>query len=196
MAVLRRPLARSLAAGLAVGAVALFAAPAGALTDPQQWGDTFCSETATWLTGAQQGADDLSAQAEDPSLTPADAKALIVDFLGTGVDATTAFGKEMKRAGVPDVENGAKIQAAILAGIAGSGTKLVALEKTAKAMPTKPLKAFQKASTKLGNEVGTFSEPFTKGVSKAESLDSSGELSNVLGTLPACAELDRLASGG
>ena len=196
MAVLRRPMAHLLAAGLAVAVVALLAAPAGALTDPEEWGDTFCTETATWLTGAQQGAAELSAEADDPSLTPADAKSLIVDFLGTGVDSTTAFGKEMKRAGAPDVQNGVKIQAAILAGIAGSGAKLAALEKTAKAMPTKPLKAFQKASTKLGNQVGTFSESFTKGVSKAESLDSSGELSNVLGSLPACAELDRLASGG
>jgi hypothetical protein len=196
MPVFRRPLAHWLTAGLAVGAVALVAAPAGALTEPAAWGDTFCTQTATWLTGAQQGADELSAQADDPSLTPADAKALIVDFLGTGVDATTAFGKEMKRAGAPDVQNGAKIQTTILAGIAGSGAKLAALEKTAKAMPTKPLKAFQKASTKLGDQVATFSESFTKGVSKAESLDSSGELSNVLGSLPACAALDRLASGG
>ena len=35
----------------------------------------------------------------------------------------------MKRAGVPDVKNGAKIEAAILAGIAGSQAKLVAVEK-------------------------------------------------------------------
>jgi hypothetical protein len=197
MSVTHRTRLRGLAAGLVVAAaVGLFAAPAGALTDPEEWGDTFCTETAEWLTGAQQGADELSTQADDPSLTPADAKSLIVDFLATGVDATSAFLKEMKRAGVPDVTNGPKIEAAILAGIAGSGAKLAALEKTAKAMPTKPLKAFQKASTKLGNEVGTFSEPFTKGVSKAESLDTSGALGNVLGTLPACAELDRLASGG
>src|SRR5262245_46491887 len=112
-----RMLWRVLTAVLVItGAGLVVAAPAGALTDPTEWGDTFCTETATWLTGAQAGADDLSAQAEDPSLTPADAKSLIVDFLATGVDATTSFAKEMKSAGAPDVKNGAKIQAAILAG--------------------------------------------------------------------------------
>jgi hypothetical protein len=196
MSFVLRSAARVVAACAPIALIALSAAPAGALTDPTEWGDTFCTETTTWLTGAQSGADNLSAQADDPSLTPADAKALIVDFLATGVDATTAFAKEMKRTGAPDVENGAKIQVAILAGITGSGAKLAALEKAAKAIPTKPVAAFQKASTKLGNQVSSFSEPFTKGVSKAESLDDSGELSDVLGSLPSCAELDRLASGG
>ena len=196
MSVTPRALRRVSVAVLVVATAALFAAPAGALADPAEWGDTFCTETTAWLAGAQAGAEDLSTQAEDPSLTPGDAKALIVDFLGTGVDATTAFAKEMKLAGAPDVQNGAKIQVAILTGIGGSAAKLAALEKAAKAIPTKPLRAFRKASTKVSNGVASFSEPFTKGVSKAESLDSSGELGDVLGTLPSCAELDHLAGGG
>jgi hypothetical protein len=196
MSSMLRTAARVLAACAPIAVIALLAAPAGALADPTEWADTFCTETTTWLTGAQAGADNLSAQAEDPSLTPADAKGLIVDFLATGVDATTAFAKEIKSTGTPDVKNGAKIQVAILAGIGGSGAKLAALEKAAKAIPTKPLAAFQRASTKLGNQVAGFSEPFTKGVSKAESLDTSGALGDVLGSLPSCAELDRLASGG
>src|SRR5262249_52744627 len=154
----------------------------------------FCTETATWLTNAQHGAETLSAQADDPSLTPADAKGLLADYLGTGVDDTKAFGQEVRRAGVPDVKNGPKIQAAILTGIAGSQAKLATLEKTAKALPTKPPRVFQKASSKLGKELGKFADPFTRGVDKAKSLDTTGELTSAINTLPSCAALDQSSS--
>jgi len=196
MAVYRRPLAHSLAAALVVATVAAFAAPAGALADPTDWGDTFCTETGNWLAGAQQGAEELSTQAEDPSLTAADGKALIVDYVSTGVDSTKAFGQAMKRVGAPDVKNGAKIQASILAGIAGSEAKLVVVEKTAKALPTKSPTAFQKGAEKLSKQLSTFSQPFQKGLSKAESLDSSGDLNAALGTLPSCADLEQFVTGG
>jgi len=182
-------------AALAIVTVALLAAPAGAVTDPEQWADTFCTETATWLTSAQQGANTLSTQANDPSLTAAGAKKLLADYLRTGVGATKAFGHEVKRAGAPDVQNGPKIQAAILTGIAGSQVKLAALEKTAKALPTKPLGVFQKASTKLVNQLGKFADPFTKGVDNAKSLDTSGQLGSAINTLPSCTALDQLSSG-
>jgi hypothetical protein len=196
MTVMLRNGARVVAACVAVAVLAILAAPAGSLTDANRWADTFCTETGTWLTGAQQGADELSAKADDASLTPAGARKLIADYLATGVDATKSFGQEVKRAGVPDVKNGPKIQAAILAGIAGAQAKLTALQKTAKAMPTKPLVAFQKATTKLGNELGKFADPFTKGVSKAKALDTSGELGTAINTLPSCAALDQASSGG
>jgi len=196
MAVFRRPLAPSLTAALVLATVAVFAAPAGALTDPAEWSDTFCTETGNWLSGAQHGAEELSAQAEDPNLTPADGKTLIVDYVSTGADATKAFGQAMKRAGVPDVENGAKIEAAILAGIAGSEAKLVALEKAAKALPTKSPTAFQKGAAKLSDGLATFSQPFQKGLSKAESLDKSGDLNAALGSQPSCADLEQFVTGG
>jgi hypothetical protein len=195
MSVLRRRPVRVLVTCIAGALVALAAAPAGALTAPDQWADTFCTETATWLTGAQQGANKLSSQAADPSLTPADAKKLLADYLGTGVQATKAFLQEVKGAGVPDVKNGPKIQAAIVDGIAGSQAKLTALEKTAEKLPTKPLRVFQKASSKLGDQLGTFADPFTKGVSAAKSLDTSGELGNAINTLPSCTALDQLSTG-
>ena len=187
---------RVLSAALVIATVALFAAPAGAATDPQRWGDTFCSETADWLTGAQQGAESLSTQAEDPSLTAAQGRQLIVQYISTGVEATKSFGQAVKGAGVPDVKHGSQIQAAILAGISGSGAALSALEKKAKAMPTKATVAFEKAASKIGTELGKFTQPFIKGLDKAESLDSSGELGNVLGTLPSCAKIEQIAQGG
>jgi len=190
-----RTAARVAVSCVAFALVALGAAPAGALTDADQWADTFCTETATWLTSAQQGADSLSAQADDPSLTAADAKGLLARYFATGVGATKAFGQEVKRAGTPDVKHGPKIQAAVLGGIAGSQAKLTALEKAAKALPTKPARVFQKATSKLGNEAGKFAEPFSKGVDKAKALDTSGELGSAINTLPSCAALDDLSSG-
>ena len=196
MSVPLRTATRVAAAALALAVFALLGPPAGALTDPEQWSDTFCTETGNWLSGAQQGAQDLSTQADDPSLTAADGKALIVDYVSTGVDATKAFGQAMKRAGVPEVKNGAKIEAAILAGIAGSQAKLVAVEKAAKALPTKPPVAFQKGAQKLSKTLATFSDPFQKGLSKAESLDTSGELDASLSKQPSCADLEQFVTGG
>jgi|RhiMetdeSRZDD1v2_1073273.scaffolds.fasta_scaffold289926_3 hypothetical protein len=196
MSAMLRTSLRVLTVGLVLATVALFAAPAGALTDAEEWSDTFCTETGGWLSGAQAGAEELSAQAEDPSLTPADGKALIVDYVSTGADATKAFGQAMKRAGVPDVKNGARIQAAILAGIAGSEAKLIALEKAAKTLPTKSPTAFQKGAEKLAKGLSSFSEPFQKGLSKAESLDTSGELDAALSAQASCADLEQFVTGG
>jgi hypothetical protein len=190
-----RTAASVIVACAAFALVALAAAPAGALTDAEQWADTFCTETANWLTGAQQGVESLSAQADDASLTPAGAKGLLGDYLATGVDATKAFGQEVKRAGVPDVKNGAKIEAAVLTGIAGSQAKLVALERAVKALPTKPVKVFQKASSKVVKDLGKFAQPFSKAVDKAKSLDTSGELGSAINTLPSCGTLDQFSSG-
>jgi hypothetical protein len=196
MSVWLRSAARVVAACVAVVVVAVVAAPAGALADPQQWSATFCTETGNWLSGAQQGAQELTTKAEDPNLTEADGKALLVDYASTGVDSTKAFGQAMKTAGVPDVKNGAKIQAAILAGIAGAQAKLIAVEKAAKKLPTKPPLAFQKGAQKLSKSLGTFSEPFQKGLSKAESLDSSGDLDAALSKQPSCADLQQFVTGG
>jgi hypothetical protein len=164
-------------------------APAGAVSDPQTWGDTFCTETVTWLTGALQGAQNVQTKASDPSLTPADGKQLLVDYLQTGVASTKSFGQQVKAAGVPDIANGAKIQAALLAGIAGSGAKLATYEKAAKALPTKPAAAFGKGASKLGNRLKTFAQPFQNGLAAADKLDKGNVLGGILETRPACAPL-------
>jgi hypothetical protein len=191
-----RLLRRGATAVLALCALAaVLAAPAGAATAPEKWGATFCTETVGWLQGAQQGANDLQTKASDPSITPADGKALIVEFLSTGVASTKAYGQALKAAGAPNIKNGAKIQASILAGIAGSGAKLTVLNKVAKKIPTRPPAAFQKAATKLGNQLSSFSEPFSKGMDGAGKLDSGHQLANILQSLPECAPLAN-GSGG
>lgn len=172
-----------------VAVITLAPGPAGAATDAETWGDTFCSETINWLSGATQGVDELQTASEDPTLTAAEGKALIVDFLKTGAAATKAYERAMKQAGVPDIENGAKIQAAILTGIAGSAVKIVALERDARKLPTKPERAFDKAAAKLGDRLDDFSAPFGKGMTKAGDLDKGNQLGQILRTLPACAPL-------
>lgn len=182
--------------GLLLGAVvALAAAPAGALTDPEDWGDTFCTETTAWLNGATAGANQLGEDASDPNLKATQGKSLLVNFLSTGVDATKSFGSEMKSAGVPKVTNGAKVQAAILAGIAGSTAKLTALEKAAKALPTKSTTLFEKGATKISQQLSTFTVPFNAGVKKATQLSKNDELSDVLSSLPSCSALANLNFG-
>ncbi|MFA5884442.1 MAG: hypothetical protein WDA60_11370 [Acidimicrobiia bacterium] len=185
-----RLLRRSIVAVVVVMALgAALATPAGAATDPEEWGDTFCTATVGWLTGASQGIDQLLTDAFDPTLTAADGKQLILGFLGTGVDATKAYGKAVKAAGVPDIRNGAKIQAAILAGINESTANLAALEKAAKKMPLEPAAAYKKSVNKIGNQFSAFSDPWTKGMNKAGKLDKGTQLGDILATLPACAQL-------
>ncbi len=190
---------RFLLAALLTGVLfAVAAVPAGALTDPNQWGDTFCNETVAWLSGAMQGAQQVSEKAADPTLTAADGKQLMVDFLNTGVSSTKSFGQTMKKAGAPAITNGPKIQAAILAGIAGSGAKLAALDTAAKVLPTKPQKAFEAGAKRIGNQLSTFTQPFQKGLSAADKLDKGNQLGSVLQARPACAPLvnNSLGSGG
>lgn len=188
------PSVRGVRRALVVGVVGVAllvaqAVPASATTTPEDWGETFCTETVNWLSGAAAGANELSAQAEDPDLTPAQGKALIVEYLATGVSATKSFGRSLERVGAPKTGNGARIQAAVLAGIAGSGAELAVLLKLAKALPTGSPTAFSKGATKLGNKLASFSEPFQKGLDRADRLDKGNALGDVLESLPACSGL-------
>jgi hypothetical protein len=144
-----------------------------------------------WLSGATQGADQVATKAADPSITPAQAKQLMVDYLTTGVSATKSFGQAVKSAGAPKINNGAKIQALVLAGIAGSGAKLAVLLKAAKVLPTKRAPVFEKGATKIGNQLSGFSSPFSAALSKVDKLDKGNALGNVLQTLPECAPLSQ-----
>jgi hypothetical protein len=184
-----RALAAIVAASLVVVLGTVVVTPAGAATDPEEWGDAFCTETVDWLQGALDGAETLQQQALDPTITAAEGKDLIVEYLSTGVDATRAYARAVKQAGTPDIRNGAKIQAAILAGISGSLARLFALEKAAKALPTRSQAAFDKAAGKLGDRLGGFSSPFSRGMTKAGNLDKGTQLGGILQSLPACAPL-------
>jgi hypothetical protein len=185
-----RVVARAVALTLLVGAVGFGpSVPATAATDATAWGATFCTETVGWLQGAIEGADELAARAEDPSLTPAQGRALVVRYLQGGVRATRAFGKAVKQAGAPDVPNGTRIQAAILAGIAGSEARLTALARTARTLPTKSPAVFDRAVSKLSTKLSSFSNPFQKGMARAQDLDRDRALGSLLETLPECAAL-------
>jgi len=186
---LRRAAVAVVAVAVVAALGAAMAAPAGALSDPEEWGDTFCTGTVGWLGGAQAGAEQLATQSNDPSLTPAAGRALIVEYLTTGVDATKEFGQSLKQAGAPKIANGAKIQASILAGITGSGVALAALLKLAKALPTGSQKVFDRAASKLGDRLSSFSDPFSKSLAKADKLDEGNQLGGILESLPSCAAL-------
>jgi len=168
---------------------AVLAAPAGALTDPSTWVPTFCTETITWHTGASTGLQSLADAASDPTATAAQNKQAIVQFVETGLASTKAFGAAMKRAGAPKITNGVKMQAAILAGIAGTAANLAAMEKIAKALPTRSQKIFDKAATGLSKRLSTIDAPFQKGLQKVSSLDKGSQLNDLIQSTAECAPL-------
>jgi hypothetical protein len=178
-----------------VGVLVLSTAPVGAATHPEVWGQTFCSETVAWLGGATAGANQLAADASAVDVTPAKGRNLLVGFLSTGVDATKSFAREVKSAGAPDITNGRKIQAAIVAGINGSAAKLAVYETAAKVLPTKNERLFSKGARKITGELDTFTDPFEKGLDKADDLDMGNQLGSILESIPECAPLARAAGG-
>lgn len=173
---------------LAIGAVGMPAA--GAATDVTEWGETFCEETTVWLNGAQAGAEDLAANTD---VTKQEAKDLVVDFLDTGVGATKAYAKAVKKSGAPDVENGKKIQKTLVKGIKGTQKRLTAAKKRAAKLPVDDASEFQSEYEDLASELRTFLDPWTDALGQIDGLDPDQELLAQLRPIPAC---DVLANAG
>lgn len=163
------------------------AVPAGAKTDLREWGTVFCTETVQWLEGAVEGAQDFEARAA--SMTTDQAKAALVGFFITGVEATQAYADAVEAAGIPAVQNGARIQATILEGIGGARDVLEELADQAAQLPTTDANAFRAAAQQITSRMDDVSAPFEEAMNKASRLDRSKKLDKSLRKLRACKPL-------
>lgn len=172
----------------ALGAAMLIAAsvlPAAAATDPTKWGKTFCSSLEKWAKTFDEGATDLQSSVGSDT-TPAQAKAVIVAFLGDATDTTSAFGDAVRAAGAPKVKNGAEIQSVIVEGIAGVEALLGSITTQAGQLPTTDATTFRTAAQPILTQLDGASAPFEDAMDEVGSIKGSKQLQKAMKKTKAC----------
>lgn len=151
-------------------------------TTPETWGAIFCGSLGRWSGALADGATDLQSAATETTARHAD----IVRYLDRIAISTDEFRRQVERAGDPDTADGARIEKAVLRGIAGIGARVQALRRAAVALPTDDPGAFDAAVTGLVSELTAVTRPFDRAMRRVTRLDRDDELSDSLGRLAVC----------
>ncbi|GAB2596465.1 hypothetical protein [Microlunatus antarcticus] len=99
------------------------------------WVGTFCGAGSD-LRGSLSRSNDQLREVLKAGGAPADVKLSVVSSAGAYVNASTVAGVRVKQAGEPSVDQGAEIEAAVVAKYAAIDTQLKALQDEAEALPT------------------------------------------------------------
>ena len=168
------------------------AAPAGAKTVPaSQWMTKFCTTFGTWTTSIQQASQQvqsLSSTADPSNLTGA--KNSLVDMLSQSIDATDTAVSKLKAAGVPDAQNGKKINAAIIAALSNAKKVFTDAESSAESISTTDATSFAGDTTKVSDDISSGLDGAFSGLSKIDKLDKSGTFQKLSKKNKACKALN------
>ena len=133
-----------------VFALALSGVAAGAKRDatPKQWVSVFCGSIVTWqhtITTTSAKLNKTFAQLKRTGKANAPTvKRKLVSGLTVMVKATTAMIGKIKAVGPPSIENGAKLQSAVLSGLGLVKKAFTQALTSARRLPTKDPKQFSK----------------------------------------------------
>lgn len=164
-----------------LAAVVTAALPAQARTSPpERWGTTFCASLRSWSETISESARGIQSSTSGAETTPAEGKALIVEYLGGLADTTRAFRVRVQKAGDPDTDEGPRIETLILRGIAGTEARIGELQILADAVPTGDAASFQGAVDALISAFDTVRMPFDRAMVRVATLDRDDSLSDVL----------------
>ena len=170
----------------------LAAAPAGAKTVPAgQWMTKFCTIYGDWIQTIQQASQEvqsLSSSAAATDLTAA--KNSLVDMLSQSIDATDTAVSDLKAAGVPDAQNGKKINTAILTALQNAKGVFQHAESSAESISTTDAATFATDTTKLSGDISTGLNDAFSGLSKINKLDKSGTFKKLSTKNKACKALN------
>jgi hypothetical protein len=168
------------------------AAPAGAKTVPaSQWMTKFCTIFGDWTQTIQQASQEvqsLSTTADPTDL--AGAKNALVDMLNQSIDATDTAVRDLKAAGVPDAQNGKKINATIITALQNGKAVFEDAESAAESISTTDAATFSTNTTKMSDDISTGLDDAFSGLSKIDKLDKSGTFKKLSNKNKACKALN------
>jgi len=159
---------------------------------PKKWISVFCGSVLTWEHTVKSNTTKLNAtfktlksagKADIPTV-----KSKLVTYLNGIVKSTNSMVADVKHVGAPNVQNGAKLQSAVLSAFALVQKAFNQTLSSAKKLPTGDAKAFEKQALALakalqGNagRIGAAFNPIQK--------YSTKELNDAAKATPACAKL-------
>jgi hypothetical protein len=176
----------------AVPLLGLAAAPAGAKTVPAaQWMTKFCTIYGDWIQTIQQASQELqslSSTADGTDLTAA--KNSLVEKLSQSIDATDTAVSDLEAAGVPDAQNGKKIDTMILTAVQRAKSVFQDAESSAESISITDAATFVTDTKKLNGDLSTGLNDAFSGLSKINKLDKSGTFKKLSNKNKACKALN------
>jgi len=171
-----------------VVAVAAIATPASAATQAKtvsvkQWSASVCKGFAEWETRLTK----LSSR--DAVADPAAGKAAITKYVRGALKATDKLASSLKSAGVPSVNDGKAIEAALLSAVKGVRAAYATAKTSAAALPTDDAAAFAAAAQALAAQLQTASTTLSTTLTDAVTSNPSSALDKAFTSTKACAAL-------
>jgi hypothetical protein len=178
-------------AGALVAALVVASVPAAhASTAPSVWATKFCTALVKWqktVTSESEKASDALDVTAGSDL--AAIREEFTKFLSKDVRATNSAIKAINRAGAPDVTNGSKIQAKIVAGFQAASDVFAGAQDDAAALSTTDPTSFVADAQKIESNLNSAADGFTQAFTEVQSLDKGNELEKALEKSRACQAL-------
>jgi hypothetical protein len=175
---------------LALAVLAASVPTAHAATEPSAWAPKFCKAFQKWqktVTAESQKANEVFDNTTEGDLQGI--KDEFVSFLGKDVTATDQVISSIKKAGVPDAQNGKAIQQKIIEGFQAASDIFDQAKSDAAKLSTTDASAFVTDATQIKNNLDGASGAFSTSFSAAEALDKKGTIGAALQKASACSFL-------
>jgi len=175
-------------------ALALSGVAAGSTQDatPKQWVSTLCGSLLTWEQTVKKEFAQLNTTVvtlkKSGNADPKRAKSELVTFLGRIVGSTNTLVGKLRAVGAPSMQNGDKLQNAILTGLGQVNKAFKDAKKAAQKLPTGSRKQFTLAAQRLGTTVKASVTRANAALSGLAKYDTP-ELDQAFKDDPACKKL-------
>jgi len=175
---------------LALAVLATSVPTAHAATEPSAWAPKFCKAFQKWqktVTSESKKANEVFDNTASGDLQSI--KDEFVSFLGKDVTATNQVISAIKKAGVPDAQNGKAIQKKIVEGFQAASDIFATAKSDAAKLSTTDPTAFVTDATQIKTNLDGASSEFSTSFSQAEALDKKGTIGSALEDAKACSFL-------
>lgn len=163
---------------------------AQAATEPSAWAPKFCKAFQKWqktITAESEKANEVFGNTAAGDLQSV--KDEFVSFLGKDVTATDSVIRAIKKAGVPDAQNGKAIQKKIVEGFQAASDIFADAKADAAALSSTDAASFVTDATQIKANLDGASGAFSDSFSAAEALDTKGTIGSALEKAKACSFL-------
>lgn len=157
-----RPTTKSLAVTVCILLVLALSGVAAGSTQtstPQKWVSTLCSSLVTWEQTVKKEYAQLKTTVnklkKNGNADPKTGKAELVRFLGHIVSSTNVLVHRLKAVGAPDMQNGDKLQSALITGLGQVRKAFKDAKTAAQKLPTGSKKQFAVAAQRLSVTVNS-----------------------------------------
>jgi hypothetical protein len=148
---------------------------------PRAWAASVCTALTPWRTEIST-LNTTAQQQMSAETTPAQAKENLTRLFGGAKDASEKAREGVRKAGVPDVDNGKRIAAGFVSSLSAMRDAYGRAESGIEGLATIPTKTFY---TQVGTVVSTLTAEYDKSGLDTSKLDSK-ELSQAFDDVPEC----------